>query len=98
MWLKCVNFYLVALLFLSEPVPVKKTENPFAIQRPRASSDVFQRQTSLRVPCDESCSDVTQQFRRQMSLTSADPASVTRYQWNNNTVAAVNYPAVAGKR
>ena len=36
------------VLYLSEPVPVRKVENPYAVQRPHASADMLERQGSFR--------------------------------------------------
>lgn len=62
-------------LCLTEPVPVKTVENPFAVERPRAPASLFTRQGSLRVrrgPSEDYTSGVDQQtaspFKRQLSL------------------------------
>lgn len=36
------------MLCLPEPVPVRKVENPYAVQRPHASADMIERQGSFR--------------------------------------------------
>ncbi|KAL8611155.1 hypothetical protein ACOMHN_064445 [Nucella lapillus] len=49
-----------------EPVPVKKMENPFAVQRPHASATALQRQGSFRG--FEKLQEVSSPFKRTLSL------------------------------
>jgi len=38
----------IGILRILEPVPVRKVENPYAVQRPHASADMLERQGSFR--------------------------------------------------
>lgn len=64
------EFLTVSSLFLhissTEPVPVKSTNNPFAVQRPHATANLLERQGSFRG--FEKLQETSSPFKRTLSL------------------------------
>lgn len=65
-------------LFQVEPVPVRKIENPYAVQRPHASMTALQRQGSFRG--FEKLQETSSPFKRTLSLRINDLPSTLQRQ------------------
>ncbi|XP_069117862.1 protein numb-like isoform X1 [Argopecten irradians] len=63
---------------IAEPVPVKKVDNPFAVQRPRATPNMLQRQGSFRG--FENLQAESSPFKRSVSLRLNDLPSTLQRQ------------------
>ena len=65
-------------LNLSEPVPVRKVENPFAVERPKATTNMLVRQGSFRG--FENLQKDSSPFKRSVSLRLSDLPSTLQRQ------------------
>lgn len=65
-------------LKISEPVPQKKMANPFALGRPKASTDMLQRQGSFRG--FSKLQEAVSPFKRSVSLRLGDLPSTLQRQ------------------
>jgi len=65
-------------LYYTEPVPVRKVDNPYAVQRPRATPNMLQRQGSFRG--FEKLQEESSPFKRSVSLRLSDLPSTLQRQ------------------